>query len=166
MEQITKTVGLELVNELLEQARQSPRRRQNFNLHPRLEDPVQRLFNVMHPGAYVRPHRHRGEGRWEVFLVLRGAVSVFVFDDTPAVAQRIELAARGPELAVEIPAGAWHSLVVQEPDTVLFELKPGPYFPLEDRDFAAWAPAEGEEGSDRLLTWLLTARARAEVPVG
>ena len=30
-----------------------------------------------------------------------------------------------------------------EPDTVVFEVKPGPYQPTSDKDFAPWAPAEG-----------------------
>jgi hypothetical protein len=34
----------------------------------------------------------------------------------------------------------WHGFVVLERDTVVMEIKPGPYRPNE---FAEWAPAEG-----------------------
>jgi cupin fold WbuC family metalloprotein len=52
------------LTELLATAADSPRRRANHNIHPVLEDPVQRFFNAMQPGTYVRPHRHSMPPRW------------------------------------------------------------------------------------------------------
>ena len=60
------------LTELLATAAASPRRRANHNIHPLLEGPVQRFFNAMQPGTYVRPHRHSTPPRWELFVVLRG----------------------------------------------------------------------------------------------
>ena len=59
-------------------AADSPRLRANHNIHPVLEDPVQRFFNAMQPGTYVRPHRHSTPPRWELFVVLRGALALLV----------------------------------------------------------------------------------------
>jgi cupin fold WbuC family metalloprotein len=140
-----KTVTDTLLAELVLKAQASPRRRANFNLHPELDDPVQRFLNAVEPGTYVRPHRHVTPApKWELFVALAGRIAILVFDDAGTVTERIEVAAAGPVRAVEIPAGAWHGLVVLDPGTVLFEFKQGPYAATSDKDFAAWAPAEGE----------------------
>ena len=56
-------VDSDTIADLVKRARQTPRGRLNLNLHPRLEDPIQRLLNAGSPGTYVRPHRHRPAGR-------------------------------------------------------------------------------------------------------
>ena len=42
---------------------------------------------------------------------------------------------------MDIEAGVWHSLVVLEPDTVIYEAKLGPFVPLSDANMAAWSPS-------------------------
>jgi cupin fold WbuC family metalloprotein len=143
-----KLVSTGLLAELAQQAAASPRRRANFNLHPELADPVQRFLNAMEPGTYVRPHRHvTPEPKWELFVALQGAVAVLCFDDAGTVAERVEIDAAGPIRAIEVSPGTWHSLVVLQPCSVLFEFKPGPYAAVSDKDFAPWAPAEGAPGA-------------------
>ncbi len=143
--------GLE---ELSSSAREGGRLRANRNLHPDLGDPVQRMLNAFEPGTYVRPHRHLEPPKWELFLALSGAAVCLTFDDTGTVTERCEIRAGGPVIGLEIPAGAWHSVAALGPGTVLFELKPGPYSPLADKDFAPWAPAEGDTGAGALERWL------------
>lgn len=41
-----------LLDSLSEKARSSARKRMNFNLHPGLSDPVQRLCMAIEPGTY------------------------------------------------------------------------------------------------------------------
>lgn len=146
-----------MIGQLSSQAASSRRLRRNYNLHPTLDDPIQRLLNAFEPGTCVRPHRHTDPARWEVFVALRGRAAVLVHDVLGTVIDRTELSVEGPAAAVEIDAGAWHTLVSLSPGTVLFELKPGPYSPITDKNFAGWAPAEGEPGSQALVTWLETA---------
>lgn len=138
-------------------AAQSARLRANHNIHPVLEDPVQRFFNAMQPGTYVRPHRHLEPPRWELFMALSGRVVFLVFDDAGRVASRTELDADGPVFGAELPAGRWHALLPLTP-VVLFELKEGPYNALTDKEFASWAPAEGEAASARLTAWYRVAQ--------
>ena len=88
---------------------------------------------------------------------MRGEVAVLLFDDHGVVQERHELVAGGKLLGIEIPPGAWHTLVARQP-TVLFELKQGPYNPLSDKDFASWAPAEGEALSAPCEAWFQHAR--------
>lgn len=146
------------------EAAASSRLRKNFNLHPVLEDPVQRLFNALEPGTYVRPHRHARPEGWEVMLAVRGAFTVLVFDEHGAVLERVDLSAAGGPMAVEIPAFTWHAVVTLAPETVMFEVKPGPYSPTADKDFAAWAPLEGEPAAEDFVTWYETAKPGDRAP--
>ncbi len=159
-----KVLSSDDLSALSARAVSSTRRRANENLHPTSEDPVQRFCNAVEPGSYVRPHRHPEAGRWELFLILAGRAAVLVFDDVGTVRDRVELCAGGGTLAVEVPPDTWHSLAALESGTVLFELKPGPYRPLGDKDFARWAPAEGEEGADSLAWWYRGARPGDRAP--
>lgn len=138
------------------EARGLPRRRKNFNLHAALEDPIQRLCNAVEPGTYVRPHRHDG-GRWEVFTVLRGAVRVLTFGDDGRVESATFVGPGQDATLIEVPGGTWHSMVSLETGTVFFEVKPGPYSPMADKDFAAWAPKEGAGRAADLEAWMHTA---------
>ncbi|MEB3200413.1 MAG: WbuC family cupin fold metalloprotein [Synechococcaceae cyanobacterium] len=133
-------------------ARRSPRRRLNHNLHAE-PDPVQRFLNVLQPGTYVRPHRHRRGGNgsgFECFLVLQGAIGLLLFDDRGALIGRERLDAAGPLRGIEVPEGTFHALVALTPDAVMFELKQGPYQPTADKDFLAAFPLEGSEAAAAL----------------
>ncbi len=124
-------------------SRQSPRLRQNYNLHQDYSEPCQRLLNALQPGTYVRPHRHLNPPRPECFIALRGRMAVVLFNDHGEIKEVVEFAPAGPVHGLDVPAGSWHALVALEPDSLFFECKPGPYEPLSDKDWAPWAPAEG-----------------------
>jgi len=132
----------ELFEQVLEQARRSPRRRMNFNFHSGLDENPHRFLNVLVEGTYVRPHRHLDPPKAEAFLALEGAIAFFVFDDSGNVRTRRVLGREGL-WGVDIPPGVWHSMAVLTPYAVCYEVKPGPYRPLSDKEFAPWAPAEG-----------------------
>lgn len=162
---MVKIIDAGMLGHLSEAARRSQRLRHNHNLHPTLEDPVQRLCNAFEPGTYVRPHRHPQAERWELFVVLRGAAAVLMFDEGGAVTARIELAAEGPTLGVEIPPLAWHAIVAMRPGTVLFEVKPGPYSAADDKEFAQWAPDEVQQvAAQEFERWYRQASAGARPP--
>ena len=46
---------------LFDVSRTSQRLRMNYNIHPQLSDPVQRLFNAMQPLSYVQPVSEDGD---------------------------------------------------------------------------------------------------------
>ena len=144
-----KSVSLSDLRRLSAEAQAAPRRRLNRNLHDRLDDPIQRLCNALEPGTYIRPHRHPDEV-WESFILLSGACAIVLFDTDGTVSKRVELSGSGTVIA-EIPAGAWHAVVALAADTVVVEVKPGPYLP---GTFAAWAPAEADPAAARCLSWL------------
>lgn len=159
---MVKFITDDTLRTLTQQAQQSLRLRMNYNLHAEMEDPVQRLCNAMEPGTYVRPHRHAQ--RWECLCILSGAALLLIFDDDGQVVERVELSARGPVRALEMPANTWHTLAGLESGTVLFEVKQGPYIKPEEKDFAAWAPAEGDVNAARLHEWFLQANVGSRPP--
>jgi len=136
---------------------QSPRRRSNWNLHEKFDDPIQRLFNAIEPGTYIRPHRHGQPATWELFLVVRGSAVLLIFDDSGTVTERFLMAAGGPQMGVEIPPRAWHTMASLEPGTVFFEVKQGPYVPPQQENVASWAPSEGDARTAEFEAWFRSA---------
>ncbi len=148
-----KVIDLQLFDGVSQAALRSPRKRSNFNLHEKLDDPVQRLFNAIEPGTYIRPHRHGNPETWELFLMVRGSAVFLIFDDAGRVAERFDLKAGGSPLGIEIPPGTWHTIAALEPGTVFFEVKQGPYVPPQPENIASWAPAEGEPQTAEFEAW-------------
>ena len=122
-----KQVNSTLLDSLTKQARESTRKRSHYNLHPKLDDPVQRLCVAIEPETYIRPHRHAEPETSEVFLMLRGSAVILFFDDAGRITEKITVSAGGPVPAVEIPAAAWHTIASLKGGTVFFEVKQGPY---------------------------------------
>lgn len=136
-----KLIDKNILDATTELAKKSPRLRMNHNFHESLEDPINRLLNAMEPGTYLRPHRHKNPDKNEVFLLLRGKVAVVLFDDLGKI---IEINILNPKEEIyggEIPADVWHTVVVLEEGSVIYEIKQGPYTPLSPENFAPWAPA-------------------------
>jgi len=154
-----KHIDEKVLQELQKEAADSPRKRTNLNLHLTLEDPVQRFLNAIEPGSYVRPHRHNTPLRWELFVALSGRAAILIFNQQGEVTERTEIASEGPTRAVEIPAGAWHTIAALQTGTVLLEVKQGPYAPLCEMDSAEWAPGYDDVGCDEIEKWFHHAKA-------
>jgi cupin fold WbuC family metalloprotein len=147
-------INRELIDSVLEQARKSPRRRMNFNFHPTMEDNPHRFLNVMLEGTYVAPHRHTTPPKAEAFLVLEGELALVQFDDSGAIGGAHRLGPGGPSYGIDLEPGAWHTLVVLSEYAVVYEVKPGPYTATTDKDFAPWAPREGDPAAADYLKQL------------
>lgn len=142
-----------LLNETQAKALRSPRLRMNYNFHERLDDPINRLLNAMEPGTYLRPHRHLNPAKDEMFLLLRGRVAVFLFDEEGHITEKVVLDPKAGVYGAEIKAGRWHGLLVLESGSVIYEVKQGPYVPLTPDNLAPWSPAaEDTEGVRKYLT--------------
>lgn len=131
-----------------------PRRRLNLNLHGGPDDSVQRMALAFEPGTYIRPHRHPAQ--FETFILLAGRAVLLTFDGVGRVERRVDLGAGAARL-LEMPPGTWHSLVALETGTQVVEVKPGPYLPTAEADFAPWAPPEGHADVGRCHDWLMKA---------
>ena len=135
-----------LIEKVVKEAKESPRKRMNFNFHKTFDANVQRMLNVMEPDTYVQPHKHEDPDKMEAFLVLQGRVLVVEFDDNGEIVSNCVLSAQDCVFGAEISPRVWHCIVPLEPDTVVYEVKDGPYSPLNDKNFATWAPKEGTKG--------------------
>ena len=157
--EVTREPSVQLIDEALsertiERARASPRLRSNYNFHPTHEDPTHRFLNVFLRGTYVAPHRHIAIPKPEAFLVLRGELVCFLFDESGRVVARHVLGRAGV-LGIDLPPGAWHTLAPVTEVAVCYEVKPGPWDPATDKEFALWAPREGEPGTADYLATLM-----------
>jgi cupin fold WbuC family metalloprotein len=139
---------------LIERARQSPRLRTNHNFHTSIEDNPRRFLNVMIQGTYVAPHRHRDPPKSESFLVLEGELAFFTFDDAGQITNTLILGRDA--VGVDMQPGVWHTVTVLSQHVVCFEVKPGPYSAANDKEFAPWAPREGNPSAAAYLDMLVS----------
>lgn len=130
-----------MMDAVADEARRSPRLRMNRNFHSSTDEPVNRLLNVMHRGSYLPVHRHLSPALTESSVVLRGRVGLTIYDDEGNVVERRIVCPKSGCHGFDIEAGVWHGLVVLEDDTVLFEVKQGPYAPITPDNLAPWSPA-------------------------
>jgi cupin fold WbuC family metalloprotein len=136
---------------LRDKADKSQRRRINYNFHEQLDDLLQRMMHAMNPGTYIQPHKHENPDKREAFIILTGRVAVIEFDNKGAILNHLILDRSIGNYGTEIPAGTWHSLIALKAGSVVYEVKDGPYSPIDDKNFAPWAPKEGTpECSDYL----------------
>ncbi len=150
-----KKITQESINKVCDEARDSKRKRKNYNYHDELSDTLQRLLNAMQPGTYIQPHKHEAPDKREAFIILQGRILVLTYNNEGEITEHFILDPKEGNYGVEIPEKTWHSLIVLEEDSIVYEVKDGPYSPVSDKNFASWAPAEGEEGctefNDRIL---------------
>jgi len=133
----------ELMDEISTQARTAPRLRKNMNIHVSEQEPCNRLLNAVEPGTYFVPHCHSDPSKDETMIILRGRMGILIFDEHGNVTGKTLLEAGSKNVGITIPHGVFHSMVVLEPGTVVFETKAGPYRPLQQNEIPAWAPREG-----------------------
>lgn len=150
VQQITR----ELIASLVEKAKTAPRRRVNHNFHRKLEENPNRFLNVMMKDSYFTPHRHANPPKPESFLVLQGKVLCIIFDNSGEIAEA-HLMGEGGNYGVDVAAGVWHTIAVLSDTAVCYEVKPGPYVAAKDKDFAPWAPKEGDPNAAQYAAALL-----------
>lgn len=139
-----KIVTSELLSQLTKAALESPRLRQNHNLHLSNSSRCHRLLNAVEPASYIRPHRHLDLEKDEGFVLLRGRLGIIIFADDGSVAETVLLSQVTGNLAVDILHGVYHTAVSLETGTVFYEAKAGPYLPLAEDEKAAWAPEDAD----------------------
>ena len=126
MEQI---INEDFVNRLLEQAKESPRLRQNFDLRTSTNDTSQRMLNALQPGTEVPIHKHAETS--ETVVCLCGKLEEIIYEQVENETcfreiKRHQLCPAEGMYGIQIPAGTWHTIRVLEP-SVIFEAKDGAY---------------------------------------
>lgn len=122
-----------ILDNLTEQAKASPRLRMNMDLRNSDADQSQRMLNAIEPGSPLPIHRHQKTS--ETVVCLRGRLVEEFYDELERICtERIELSPGGPVVALNIPAGQWHTVQALESGTVIMEVKDGPYEPTGPED--------------------------------
>ena len=107
--------------------------RMNLDLRNGEEDTSQRMLNAIEPGSVVPIHRHRASS--ETVVCLRGRLVWEFYDELERICTKtVELSPNGPNVALNVPAGAWHTVRALESGSVILEMKNGAYEPLSDAD--------------------------------
>ena len=69
----------ELLNKVIDEAKNNERLRMNYNLHDSLDAKTQRLLNALEPGTQLPIHRHQSTA--ETYILLKGAIDVMFYDE-------------------------------------------------------------------------------------
>lgn len=122
-----------ILDDLTAKAKESERLRMNLDLRNSAEDLSQRMLNAIEPESVVPIHRHQKSS--ETVVCLRGRVVEEYYDELERICtEAIELTPNGPVVALNIPAGQWHTLRSLESGSVILEVKDGKFEPLSDVD--------------------------------
>lgn len=139
-------INKNLLLELHQKAQATPRLRQNFDLRTSPEDTSQRMLNALEPGTHVPIHRHLKTS--ESVVCLDGCLDWVFYEEIPNMdaggpihdgetaadetnfqeTARIRVCPCEGQYGIQVPKGAWHSVIVHEPSTIL-EAKDGAYVP-------------------------------------
>jgi len=144
-----------ILEALSAKAKTAPRKRINLDLHYGAHDVLQRLLNAMEPDTYVRPHKHDTPDKREVFIVLEGSIAIVIFDDEGNIEKHVVLDREKGVYLAEIPPKKWHTLICLQENTVMYEIKDGPYDAYTDKHFAAWAPEENTPEAETYFARLI-----------
>lgn len=146
---------LTMVGNLLSQSRESPRKRMLQPLHKSHEAGVHKMFNALQPGTYIPPHRHLHPPKTETLLVISGSLLFVRFNEDGTVDSHTLIQPGTEIFGIDVQPDVYHTFVALKPDTLIFEVKDGPYEQASDKDMPEWAPAEGSEEAEPYMLELL-----------
>lgn len=122
-----------ILDQLTEQAKASLRLRMNYDLRDSEDDGSQRMLNAIEPGSPERIHRHQHTS--ETVVCIRGRVVEEFYDEIERICtDSIVLTPNGPNVAINIPAGQWHSIRAVESGSVVLSCKDRKYEPMSEAD--------------------------------
>lgn len=121
-----------LIKDLFAKAKDSERKRMNYDLRTSPNDGSQRMLNALLPETDVPIHRHPLSN--ENVVLICGKLVEVIYDDEGNETARYLLDPALGNFGCAIPARTWHTVEVLEP-SVIYEAKDGKY---------------GEDGSETL----------------
>jgi len=145
-----------LIEEKANHAKDNARLREIHNFHNSDEATLHRMLNALQPKSYIMPHRHLKDPKEETIIVLQGSLGCMCFEDDGGIIEdsMCYLSLNSNQIGIDIRVGVWHTIFALEPDTVVFEVKSGPYKKASDKEFASWAPDYNSEKTIEYLAHL------------
>jgi cupin fold WbuC family metalloprotein len=139
---------------------QSNRLRLHVNVHNSHSEPCQKLFNAINTGSYIRPHRHSLDPKTECLLAVKGLFAFISFTNRGEIksinlfgsekySEKLLVAS-----GLELSANVWHTVISLVDESILFEVKEGPFNSSISKEFAPWAPEEGGPDAAEYLNLL------------
>ena len=123
----------DILDELTEKAKASPRLRMNLDLRDSDTDGSQRMLNAIEPGSVLPIHRHQKSS--ETMVCLKGKLRVEYYDELERICtDSFIIEPKGTNVAVSIPIGQWHTVHALESGTCILEMKNGAYEPTGPED--------------------------------
>lgn len=148
------------LNGLNESAGSNSRLRQHLNIHESFQEPCQRLFNAVHVGSYIQPHRHFLDSKKELLLAVKGKFAIIEFScvggfkSFTVFSSEKYCDSEDSAYGVEIPTDRWHTVIALAEGSVLLEVKQGPFIPDSAKELASWAPSVGSSAVDDYVSSL------------
>lgn len=125
----------ELLDNLIQQAKENPRLRMNYDLRTSAIDTSQRMLNALEPGTVVPIHRHPASS--ETVCCIRGSLDEVIYEEQDGKmveTERVTICAGSPLAIAQIPMGAWHTVENIKEGTIIVESKNGAYAPAKPED--------------------------------
>ena len=132
------------IDELLNIAKTTPRKRVRFCAHFSSNELVHEMF-IVHPrGAYVRPHKHLDKS--ESMMIIEGEADYVMFDSKGNVINKISMGdyQSGKPFYQCTRSEEFHSLIIHSEWLIFLEITQGP-FNKKDTVFSEWSPGENED---------------------
>ena len=135
-------INMELLSDIHRKATKNTRKRVNYDLRNSSEDTSQRMLNALEVGTHVPIHRHLITS--ETVVCMEGCLDWVFYEENSGGAEhqndgematdetqyvetaRFRVCPREGQFGIQVPLGAWHSVEVYEPSTIL-EAKDGAY---------------------------------------
>ena len=146
-----REITQDIVNQTIQGAKTTARKRLHRNFHSSYDEPIQRLLNAIEPYSYIQPHKHENPDKLEIFMVIRGRFLVLIFDETGRITHHSLLDASNGNYGIEIHPGTYHLITSLVKGSVAYEVKDGPYDETADKSWAPWAPPEGSKETREYL---------------
>jgi cupin fold WbuC family metalloprotein len=164
-----KIFSSQYFEDLVNEASQSQRLRAHANIHRAYTDQCQKLFNAIKIDSYIRPHRHSLDPKDECLVAIKGLFGFIMFTEKGLIESVILFGSEkySEKLSIpsglELPASVWHTVVSLVDDSILFEVKSGPFNPGLAKELATWAPEEGNDSASQYLE-VLKQKCLSELP--
>jgi len=155
-----KVFSSQYFEDLVNEASQSQRLRAYANVHGSYADQCQKLFNAIQVDSYIRPHRHSLDPKDECLVAIKGLFGFIMFTEQGLIESVILFGSEKYSEKLSIPSGleltsgVWHTVVSLAENSILFEVKKGPFEPTLAKEFAPWAPKEGDKNVNLYLKQL------------
>ena len=136
------------IHNLQGKAKINQRKRLHLNIHDSYSDKSQRLFNSICLESYIQPHRHKDSGTEETLLCLQGEIGIVQFNNCGEVIlsrKLVPMKDAMPEkqdaVCVSWSSDDWHTVISLTSQSLILEIKAGPFNPEEAKQVADWAPS-------------------------